>query len=190
MIIGITGSIGTGKSFVGNYFKQLGYYVIDTDKINNELLSKKKHIKNINLLLFNKKSDILNKKDVRDLVFTNLEAKAKLEHYLHPLIFKKVFKKIKRTKELIFIEVPLLYETDFIYLVDQVIVVHTDLKTQLTRLKERNQLTEKEITQIIENQMPLADKMKKADYLIDNNKSKEEVEKDLKKLLDKLLRRL
>lgn len=190
MIIGITGSIGTGKSFIGNYFKNKGYKVIDTDEINANLLKKKKHVKNINMLLFNKKSKTLNKNEVRQLIFTNKEAKTKLEQYLHPLIYKKTLNELNKRNQLTFVEIPLLFETDFIYLIDQVIVVYTDEQTQIKRLQERNKLTEAEIKNIISNQMPLEEKKSRADYLINNNQTKEDVEKELNLLLKKLLRRL
>lgn len=190
MIIAITGSIGTGKSFIGNYFKEKGFKVVDTDKINASLLNQKKHIKKINKLLFNNKSDVLDRKAVRQLIYENEKAKSNLENYLHPIIYKKVLKEVKKYNKLIFLEVPLLYETDFIYIVDKVIVANLDEEEQIKRIKKRDNLNEKQIKQIIKNQMPLKEKVEMADYVINNNKTKQEVTKDLDILLEKLLRRL
>lgn len=170
--IGITGSLGTGKSLVSNYFKEKGHLVISADEINNELLKQKKIVKKINMLLFNKKSKVLNKKLIAESIFNDFNKKEQLEAYLHPLIYKRIAKIINKSKEkVVFIEVPLLYETNFIDLVDYVIVVFTDLENQIDRIVKRDNISKEEAMKRINSQMPLKDKISKADYVINNSNS-------------------
>lgn len=187
MIIGITGSIATGKSLVANYFKDQGFKVINTDEINYHLLNEENHIKNINKLLFNIDSNILNKSNVRDLIFNNPDKKKELENYLHPIIYRIVIDEINLNKgNLTFVEVPLLYETNFKELVDKVIVVYADETTQINRLIKRDKISLEEAKLRINAQISLTDKVKLADYIIDNSKKEKHTFKQLKKLLEKL----
>lgn len=179
--VGITGSIGTGKSLVSNYFKEKGHKVISADEINHILLKEQEVIKKINLLLFNENNDILDKKKVANLIFSNINMKNKLEAFIHPLIYDKILQQIKESNEkIIFIEVPLLFETNFTDLTNYNIVVYADLETQIKRIVKRDKITKEEALKRINSQMPLKEKLKKADYVINNNdtilKTKQELD--------------
>lgn len=179
--IGITGSIGTGKSVVSSYFKNLGHLVISADQINYELLKEKEVIKNINKFLFNEESFIIDKKRVANLIFSNKEKKKELESYLHPLIIKRMNDIINKSDEkIVFLEIPLLYETNLTNLVDYVIVVYASEASQIKRIIKRDNIDESLAIKRIKSQMPLKDKMLKADYIINNDKTIEETNKELK----------
>ncbi len=189
MIVGITGSIATGKSVAGSYFKEKGYDVINTDLINKELLEQKKHIKNINKLLFNIKSNVLNKLEVSKLIFSDQTKKKTLEDYLHPIIYEIVKKKLKSIKKRpVFIEVPLLFETNFVDLCDKILVVYTDEDTQINRLIKRDHITKTEAKKRISAQMALSEKIKLADYKVDNSNTLEETYQSLDQIIDALLK--
>ena len=189
--IGITGSLGTGKSAASNFFLEKGHLVISADQINQNLLEKKEVIKHINNLLFKTDSESLNKEEVRKLIFSDGEKKKELENYLHPLIYNEMLRQINESREkIVFLEIPLLYETNFKDLVDYVIVVYLDEDIQIKRVMKRDNILHDEVVNIIKNQMPLREKVLKADYVIDNSKTVDETNKQLNHWYENYLRRI
>lgn len=189
--IGITGSLGTGKSAASNYFLKKGHLVISADQINQDLLGKKAIVKEINNLLFNIDSETLNKERIRQLIFSNQEKKKDLENYLHPLIYEEMVKQVNKSEnKIVFLEIPLLYETNFQDLVDYVIVMYLDEDVQIERVKKRDNISKDEVLRIIKNQMPLREKVLKADYVIDNSGSIEKTTKQLSYWYKNYLRRI
>lgn len=179
--IGITGSLGTGKSVVSNYFKKMGHLVISADFINAELLNEEDVILKVNSLLFGEDSEYLDKKRIAELIFSNKEKKKELEDYLHPMIYAKMKEIIDNCdEEIVFLEIPLLFETNFIELVDYVIVVYANKTEQIKRIRKRDGLTKVEAEKRINEQMPIYEKILKADYVIDNNKTIKHTEQQLK----------
>lgn len=189
--IGITGSLGTGKSAASNFFLEKGHLVISADQINQNLLEKKEVIKHINNLLFKTDSESLNKEEIRKLIFSDSEKKKELENYLHPLIYNEMVRQINESQEkIVFLEIPLLYETNFKDLVDYVIVVYLDEDIQIKRVMKRDNILHDEVVNIIKNQMPLREKVLKADYVIDNSKTVDETNKQLNHWYENYLRRI
>lgn len=173
MIIGITGSIACGKSTVSNYLKSKGYIVIDADKIGHEALEDD-YVKEKLILAFG--NDILednkiNRQKLGELVFGNSSNLNVLNSIIHPEIRKKILEKIDKNndKELIFIDVALLFEAKFDDLVNKIIVVYVDKNTQLTRLMKRNSISKKEALSRIVSQMSPIEKAKLGDYTVNNN---------------------
>ena len=173
MIIGITGSIACGKSTVSGYLKSKGYVVIDADKIGHEALDSD-YVKEKLILTFG--NDILennkiNRRKLGELVFGNSSNLNVLNSIIHPEIRKKILEKIDKNndKELIFIDVALLFEAKFDDLVDKIIVVYVDENTQLTRLMKRNSISKKEALSRIVSQMSPIEKAKLGDYTVNNN---------------------
>lgn len=189
--IGITGSLASGKSTASNFFIEKGHLVISADKINENLLKEKTVIKHINMLLFNEKSNVLDKKRVAKVIFSDNQKKKSLEDYLHPLIYKEIETLIKSSlEEIVFLEIPLLYETNFRDLVDYVIVVYSDINTQIKRLEKRDGIDEKEAIKRINVQMPIKEKLLMANYVIDNSKSIENTNEQLNYWYINYMRRL
>lgn len=173
MIIGITGSIACGKSTVSGYLKSKGYVVIDADKIGHEALDSD-YVKEKLILTFG--NDILennkiNRRKLGELVFGKSNNLNILNSIIHPEIRKKILEKIDKNndKELIFIDVALLFEAKFDDLVDKIIVVYVDKNTQLTRLMKRNSISKKEALSRIVSQMSPIEKAKLGDYTVNNN---------------------
>lgn len=190
--IGITGSIGTGKSVVSDYFRRLGHLVISADQINSELLEKEAVITKINQLLFNINSLTLDKKQVSKLIFSDEFKKKQLEDYLHPLIYAKIKAIIadNEKEKIVFLEIPLLYETNFKELTDYVIVVYASEQTQIKRIKARDNIRESDVKKRIKGQMPLKEKLFQADYVVDNSGTLSQTEKQLKIWYENYMRRL
>ena len=173
MIIGITGSIACGKSTVSNYLKSKGYIVIDADKIGHEALDDD-YVKEKLILAFGNEileDNKINRQKLGELVFGNSSNLNVLNSIIHPEIRKKILEKIDKNndKELIFIDVALLFEAKFDDLVDKIIVVYVDKNTQLTRLMKRNFISKKEALSRIVSQMSPIEKAKLGDYTVNNN---------------------
>ena len=173
MIIGITGSIACGKSTISNYLKSKGYIVIDADKIGHEALDDD-YVKEKLILAFGNEileDNKINRQKLGELVFGNSSNLNVLNSIIHPEIRKKILEKIDKNndKELIFIDVALLFEAKFDDLVDKIIVVYVDENTQLTRLMKRNSISKKEALSRIVSQMSPIEKAKLGDYTVNNN---------------------
>ena len=173
MIIGITGSIACGKSTVSNYLKSKGYIVIDADKIGHEALDDD-YVKEKLILAFGNEileDNKINRQKLGELVFGSSSNLNVLNSIVHPEIRKKILEKIdtNNDKELIFIDVALLFEAKFDDLVDKIIVVYVDENTQLTRLMKRNSISKKEALSRIVSQMSPIEKAKLGDYTVNNN---------------------
>ncbi len=186
ILIGITGVIASGKSLVTNYLNELGYYTLSADVVNRELLNEDVHIREINLLLFNKDSNELSKKEIKELIFNDNDAKLKLERYLHPLIKMKIFELIKKSKEkVIFVEVPLLFEAEYLFF-DKIITVYTPNNITLKRLMTRDKITEEHALKLINSQMDISKKVSLSDYVIDNTKGIKNTKKEVLKILKEM----
>lgn len=173
MIIGITGSIACGKSTVSNYLKSKGYVVIDADKIGHEALDNE-YVREKLVVAFGKEIQENNKIDrqkLGNLVFGNNSNLNILNSIIHPEIRKMILEEINKNKdkEIIFIDIALLFEAKFDDLVDKIIVVYVDENIQLTRLMKRNSITQEEALNRIKSQMSSIEKVKLADYTINNN---------------------
>jgi dephospho-CoA kinase len=174
-LIGITGGIGSGKSKVSNYLLSKGYDVIDTDKISHALSSSNEVIQQIEIA-FGKEyleNGTLNRKKLGSLVFKDVDANKKLTSILHPLIKTEVKKEInvaaRLLKPLVFIDVPLLYESGFDELVNKVICVSTTEEINIARLMKRDNIDEIYAKEKIASQMKMETKKQLADFNVDNS---------------------
>lgn len=192
MIIGITGSIASGKTFVTDYLKELGYKIIDADEISKNLLKKdsKGYFKVIDV--FSK--DILtengeiDRKKLAKMIFNNSINKKKLEEIVHPLVFEEIeeYKEKYKEEKYIFISMPLLFETGYQKKVDKVITVYIKKDIQVERLMRRDNIDREYAITKISSQFDLEEKVKNSDYVIDNSNSKEETIEKVKKVLELL----
>lgn len=191
MIIGITGGIASGKSTVSNYLKTKGFSIFDADKIAKELLEKEEIIAKL-IKVFGK--DILNenlkvnRKKLKEIVFENKNLLNNLNEIIHPEVFS-FYEKIKKNKssnEIFIFDVPLLFETGFDKLCDKTLLVVTDRNTQINRIIKRDNISEELAEKIISSQMSDKEKKEKANFIIENTGTVE----DLKKKIDKLCKEI
>ena len=191
LLIGLTGNYGMGKSTVLSMFEELGAAILDTDKIVESLLTEKDIIKKIRGLLDDKVFDengSLNKKKVADLIFKNNKLRYLLENILHPLVFERIdffLDKIKKKDEIILIAVPLLYERGYEERFDRTITVYTQEETALNRLKKEGITREKAVLRL-KAQLPIEEKTKRSDFVIDNNGTIKETMSQVKTIYKKL----
>jgi len=114
----------------------------------------------------------VNRKLLGTLIFSNRDAKKRLENLLHPLIFKKIKSisaELDRVKKPYIIDIPLFFEVNY-YPIDRVIVVYAPKEVQLERLMARDKLSKYNALQRIEAQIDIEQKKKRAKYLIDNSR--------------------
>lgn len=194
MIVGLTGGIASGKSTVSNLFRKYGIEIVDADKVAKEVSEKKESIEKISNI-FGK--DILDsdgkivREKLREKAFKNRELLQELNKIIHPQVmeyFKR--KKEENSKdEILIFDIPLLYETKMEYLCDKIIVVGVDVQKQIRRVVARDGSSEELAKKIISNQMPLDEKIKKADIVIMNDGTLDELEAKVMKIYRELKER-
>jgi len=187
--IGLTGGIGCGKSTVTKYFTKLKIPVIDADKIAHDLtqpgtIAYKKIISHFgtNFLTPQKK---INRRKLREVVFYNPQKRIWLENLLHPKILtlmKKLASKIKAPYCIM--SIPLLFETKLMIKLDRILVIDCSQKNQINRARKRDYSSIKQIKEIIKTQTKRKIRLQKADDVIQNNTSLENLKKEVKKLHD------
>lgn len=190
-VIGLTGSIATGKSTVATFLKDNGISVICADALAQELTQKGqpalKHIALIFGLEFLNQDGTLNRKKLGDLVFNDPDSRDKLNALMHPLVKSELIKQIQilrdKQESLVILDIPLLYESGFESLCDKIIVVYTPETLQKERLMSRNGYTEAEALSRIKAQMDIESKKSKADFVIDNSQDILTTKKHAKELL-------
>jgi len=191
LLIGLTGNYGMGKSTVLSMFEKLGAAILDTDKIIESLLTDKDVLEKIRGLLDDKVFDengSLNKKKLADLIFKNNKLRYLLENILHPLVFERIeffLDKINKKDKIILIAVPLLYERGYEERFDGIITVYTQEETALNRLEKEGITREKAVLRL-KAQLPIEEKTKRSDFVIDNNGTIEETMSQVKTIYKKL----
>jgi len=180
MIIGITGSFGSGKTTVSLMFKRYGFKIINADKIYHNNFYKNKQLKN----KIKKEFGTLDRTKLKNIVFNDHKKLQKLNEITHPIIIKEIRSKIKKLKNnKIVVDVPLLFEAKLDNMFDKIVVVKCDKKELIKRILKKNKYSKKEIMQIIKYQMSLKEKIKKADIIISNDKALRETELQIKDII-------
>jgi len=181
--IGITGSIGMGKSTVSSIFRNNNIKVWDADFEVHNLYKKGKEGYNSIISIYPELKDKveINRKKVSNLLREKKIDLKLIEEIIHPLLIKsreEFIKKNKKDKLLIF-DIPLLYETKAYIWLDYVINVFCSKKNQIERLKQRENFDIKKINYLISKQISVNQKNKKADYVINTDQDLKQVERQV-----------
>lgn len=182
--IAITGNIASGKSQAEKIIESLGYSVYDSDKIAHEILDKFEDFYGYDVFVDGK----IDRKKLGSLVFANPDIKKQLEQLIHPKIKSKIVELFEKHKseKYIFISVPLLFEAGFEDLFDKIIFISADKNIRLKRLMQRNNYPEEEALLRINSQLPENEKIKKSSFIVENNSTIEELNKQIKDVLGKI----
>ena len=174
LCIGLTGSIGSGKTTACNIFQTLGAKIINTDKIAHNLMKPKSTIWHKLHAKFGDKiiqtDQTVNRTYLRLQCIKNQEVKSWLESITHPLIYAEVRQMLTlETNYYFIIEIPLLFETKVNLPLHRTVCVNTSKSLQIQRLKDRNNWSESEACDMIDLQMNKNDKAYLSDDNIDND---------------------
>ncbi|MFS0561046.1 dephospho-CoA kinase [Terribacillus sp. 179-K 1B1 HS] len=190
IVIGLTGGIASGKSTVSELFREYDIPVIDADVVAREVVEPGEPALAAIVEAFGAEillpDGTLDRPKLGSIIFPDPGKRETLNGIVHPVVRERMTAERDRLKPLhpaVVLDIPLLFEGNQLHLVDKVVVVSVDFEVQLERLMHRNNLTEQEALDRIASQMPLADKVARADAIIDNNGSKEDTKKQLKQLL-------
>lgn len=188
MILGITGIFGSGKTAVAELFAKHGFLHIKADEIGHRLIENKDARRKI-VKLFGKgilSDGKIDRSRLKKIVFSDARKLAKLNLLLHPAILREIKNKIEiNAGRDIAVDAPLLIEANGTKLVDKVVVVKITKKEQLRRLLAKGKWTKKEISQISRSQMPQEEKLKYADFVVDNSSSLRMTEARIRGVLKK-----
>lgn len=191
LIIGLTGSIASGKSTISLMFDDIHINVIDADKIAREVVYPNNKAYDDIVDYFGeeilREDQTIDRKALGQIVFHDQKKLDVLNGFVHPRIRERMIEKrdllIEKGEQVIVLDIPLLFENNLDVLVDRTIVVYVKEETQIERLKNREQFTREEAINRIQLQMPLEEKKLRADAVIDNNGSKYDSFKQLQDIL-------
>jgi dephospho-CoA kinase len=178
-LVGLTGGIASGKSYVASLLGELGASTIDADQVAREVvvpgstgLVQVVGEFGFEVLL---PSGELNRTKLGNIVFANAEKRIELENILHPLIKARTTQLIsEQSSEVVVYAVPLLVEANVDYPFDAIITVEAGVDNQVSRLMGSRQLTESEARARIEAQTSSADRIARAGFVIDSSGTKEQ----------------
>lgn len=198
MIIGLTGGIATGKSTVSALLAAKGALLVDADAIAREVMLPGHPVLSAIVRHFGSKvlseDGSLNRKKLGEIVFTDASERKMLNEITHPAIRQEIIQRMNGYEaefpdKLIVVDIPLLYEVGLDNLFSEIVVVYALEEVQLKRLMERDGLTAEQAQQRLDAQMPIEEKKRLADIVIDNSRDVAYTERQLNDLLHDLMKR-
>jgi dephospho-CoA kinase len=185
--IGLTGGIGSGKTTVTQLFAALNVPIIDADELAHQLVAVgqpalERIQTEFGAAVINADGS-LNRKEMRERIFSDAAAKKTLEVILHPLIYAAIQAKINQlTAAYCIICVPLLFETQMTAIADRILIIDCPVGQQIERVKLRDQLTREKIQAIIDSQISRENRLSKADDIINNSATDADLGQQVKAL--------
>jgi dephospho-CoA kinase len=195
LIVGLTGGIASGKSLVTRVLRDLGAHVIDADKIVHELLGPNQDACREVVGHFGKElllpDGSIDRRKLGDIIFNHPEERAWLNQCIHPRVFKAYQTQVHNLRErqpdaIVVMDAALLIETGYHKHMDRLIVVYSMQQDQVKRLMERDRFTLEQAMARITSQMPLDEKRKYADYVIENTGAREATEQQTREVFEML----
>ena len=196
-IVGLTGGIGSGKSMAALFFKELNVPVIDLDDIAKEITTKNNEgyneiVKKFGVRYLNDKKEI-NRYLIKAEIFNDPKLKKEFEQLIHPLIYTACLNQIDNfhTQTYLILIVPLLFETKtYLGLIQESLLIDCKISTQKERVCSRDKLNSNLIDKIIASQLERSERQEKADNIITNDGSVDELKQKIKIFHDNIIKRL
>lgn len=191
LLLGVTGGIASGKSTVADILEQYGAPVIDFDDLARLVVEPGtpalREISEYFGEQILRPDGALDRKKLSKIVFADPLKRKKLESITHPLVFEEFYKQVaeidhNQNAEVIQAVVPLLFELDLQSMFDKVLVVYVKPQEQIQRLTARDKISEQEAARILKAQLPIDEKAKNADFVIDNSGSLAETKERVERL--------
>lgn len=191
MIIGLTGGIATGKSTVATMMRQEGIPVVDADVIAREVMEIDGAAYNQVVQTFGPEildaDGSINRALLGERIFSDEVMRLKLNSIVHPVVRSELVAKAEAYQreghEHVVMDIPLLYESELFYLVDKVLLVYVTPELQLERLMSRDQAGMEQARSRMNAQMPIDEKVERADAVIHNHGTKEETRDELRRII-------
>lgn len=193
-LVGLTGGIASGKSTVAKILQSLGAAIVNADDLAREVVEPGHEAWKEIVAAFGadilQSDQTLDRQKLRTLIFNQPEARKRLESIIHPRVRALAEERIRQYAAagypVVIYEVPLLFEGNLQEWLRPVILVACDVETQTARLQKRDHLTATDAEKHIAAQMSLKDKRRLADYVIENNGSLEDLERQTRQILEEL----
>jgi dephospho-CoA kinase len=187
LVIGLTGGFGTGKTTVAGILRSKGIKVIDADAIGHSLLKPGTRVYAAIVRRFGstvlQRDGKIDRGELSRIVFSRNASLDSLNKIIHPEIIRIIKNEISLVRKgVVVLDAPLLLEVGFQRFVDKVIVVAASRKNQITRAQKRMRLSKAAINRRICSQIPLQDKVRMADFVIDNNGTRETLRKRVEEI--------
>ncbi len=193
MVIGLTGSIGTGKSEAARQLEALGASIISADQVGHEAYTPNTEAWQQVVAAFGDtilgKDGEIDRRKLGEIVFSDPSQLEKLNEIMHPRMARMVADKIKVLRsqgvEVVVVEAALLFEAGWDTLVEEVWVTDSPEQVVIERLKKRNGLSEEEARKRISSQMDRSERLERSDFVIDNSGDMAGLESAIKELWDR-----
>lgn len=187
IILGLTGSFGSGKSTVAGIFRSCGAKIIDADKIAHRLIKPRTKIYKKIIDTFGngilRKNRAINRAKLARIVFSNKLLLKRLNKIVHPEVIEVIQEKIRTSpQKIIILDAPLLIEAGLEKIADKLIVVTITREKQIKRICKKKGLKRQDILKRIAAQIPLSNKIRLADFVIDNSGTIKKTKKQIKRI--------
>jgi len=193
MRIGLTGGLASGASEVARYLASKGFQILSGDKAGHEALRtanvKSALVERFGYQILDSSGEI-DRKILGTIVFSDDQARADLNRIIHPILLRNLQNDITRIETdvgVVFVDAALIYEWDLQNYFDVMIVVDAPLKERISRAVSRDKTPEAAVKQRIAAQIPLENKVKQADYVINNNGSINDLKRKTDQILSQIL---
>lgn len=193
LVLGLTGNIGCGKSSVSTIFMKNNIDIVDADIVARNIFEDKDLLNKVFSIFgenIKNNDGSLNRKALGNIVFNDDKKLMTLNNLAHPKIKENILNKVKeyknQGKKIVVIDAALLIEDNYLHHIDKLILVTCEKEIQIKRIIARDNCTEQEAISRINSQMSQDDKVKFADYIIDNSSSFENLEQQVLKIINVL----
>ncbi len=187
IVIAVTGGMGCGQTSVCQFLEKMGARCINADLVAKREIENNEPVKKELIRSFGKKifyrDGKLNRKLLARIAFADESKTQRLNRIVHPQMVSRIVTMIEEIREMgkyriIAVDAALIFELNLEHIFDKLVVVTSDMKNRIQRIQARDQLSQQEITDRINRQIPIEEKVQWADYVIENNGDLEILEKN------------